>query len=131
MRPAALLQTSGIAIVCALFAAKLPSLVDADARTFSWVSAIVGACMAFFAGFIGSRFASGNSSFEASVSLTELRLLRGALVGFMSAVASFTAYLYFPVPWVKAIVGISVIAGAACVLLCLIAKWTQSGARDV
>jgi len=131
MRRAALLQTTAIAIVCALFAAKLPSLAEADAPTFSWVSAIIGACIAFFAGFIGSHFASENPRFEASASTVELRLLCGAVIGFAIAVASFTAYLYFPVPWIKAVVGISVVAGAACVFLCLVAKWAPGGKRDV
>lgn len=131
MRRAALLQTTAIALVCALFAAKLPSLAKADAPAFSWVSAIIGACIAFFAGVIGSRFASENPRFEASASPLELRFLRGAVIGFASAVASFTAFLYFPGPWLKAIVGISVVGGAACVFMCLIVKWAPGGSRDV
>jgi hypothetical protein len=130
MRRSALLQTAVIAVVCALFAAKLPSLAEPGATAFSWVGAVAGACIAFFAGFIGSRFSSANPDYEASATHVQLRLLRGSLIGFTGAVMSFTAYLYFPSPWLKAIVGVCVVVGAACVFLGLVAKWVPAGRPD-
>ncbi|MFC5498569.1 hypothetical protein ACFPOE_13565 [Caenimonas terrae] len=130
MRRTALLQTAAIAVVCALFAAKLPSLAEPGATAFSWVGAAMGACIAFFAGFIGSRFSSANPDFEASATPVQLRLLRGSVIGLAGAVTSFTAYLYFPSPWLKAIIGVSIAVGAACVFLSLVAKWAPAGRPD-
>src|SRR4051812_17420019 len=96
MKPASLAQAVAISGVCALLAAKLPSLSDASAPAFSWAGSLVGAAIALFAILVGSLVSSANPGYEPQATPLESLLLRAAVIALCLAVASFTAYLYLP-----------------------------------
>ncbi|MBX3586450.1 MAG: hypothetical protein KF796_07380 [Ramlibacter sp.] len=131
MKRGSLVQAVLISGVCALLAAKFPSLADADAPAFSWIGSLVGAAIALFAIFVGSFVSSVNRDYEPPGTRRELFLLRAAILCLCVAVTSFTAYLYFPLLLFKVTMGTGVVAGVASIFLGLIAKVVPPGGRDV
>jgi hypothetical protein len=132
MNRALVAQTVAISGVCALLAAKVPSLGDGGGPVFSWVGAGVGATIALVAVLIGSFVSSVNPGYEpSSATPQELQLLRVAVIGLCVAVASFTAYLYFPAPWLKATIGTAVVVGVVAVFVGLIVKHVPRRGGDV
>lgn len=126
MKRTSIVQAVLISGVCALLAAKLPSLANADALAFSWIGSLVGAAIALFAIFVGSFMSSINPDYEPPGTPRELLLLRVAILCLCVAVTSLTAYLYFPLLLFKVTMGTGVVAGVASVFLGLIAKIVHS-----
>lgn len=122
MKRSAIVQATLIVCVCALFAAKLPSLGDPSAPAISWIGALVGASIALIAVLIGTRFSAANPNYEPPATPGQLLLLRTSIFCLLLAVVSFTAYIYFPLRLFKVTTAIGIVVGAIAVFLGFIAK---------
>lgn len=126
MRTLATFQSVAVVIVCALFSAKIPSLIYHE-ESISLYGGLLGAAAAVFAIFMANLFANPASNFESEESNWHLFPMRVATMALAIAMMGFTLFLYIEFQWILIIVRISVVVGAVAVFAGAIMAWGKSG----